>query len=44
VPKDAYLQREQQSMDQEGQLATGKSRLQRNCRFSHSARAKKCLA
>ena len=28
VPKDAYLQREQQKIDQEGQLATGKSRLQ----------------
>jgi hemolysin D len=28
VPKDAYLQREQQRIDQEGQLATGKSRLQ----------------
>ena len=28
VPKDAYLQREQQSLDQEGQLATNKSRLQ----------------
>lgn len=27
VPKDAYLQREQQKIDQEGQLATGKSRL-----------------
>ncbi|MFO1373966.1 MAG: HlyD family type I secretion periplasmic adaptor subunit [Agitococcus sp.] len=28
VPKDAYLQREQQKIDQEGQLATGKSRFQ----------------
>ncbi|PTQ86709.1 HlyD family type I secretion periplasmic adaptor subunit [Agitococcus lubricus] len=30
VPKDAYLQREQQRIDQEGELATSRSRLKEN--------------